>query len=504
MIDAQDAERRTEDPLKRYLGTKYTFDHDEQGNLTVTEEPYVSNMPRKGKRKHKDFWDSRENLDYIRRYMNSREVSEWAGLGSMLEIVSQAIPPGHTLPDIIGTDTSLNGIIGLGGTSGDGKSIAINAGGQVLDIRPELDIDGVVFDIRVTKVGTGEGIPKLYGAYHTGRKADSKKGTPAIPAGVRYHKDRAIQKAADVDTLYAQAGRSGATLLPECISACDGDILGHDIAGEANRIPLGRNQYRWSLILGVQFSESQRLLDTSGKGLLQRILFWPTEFRDRIDHSEERLKPLEFIPPAYGCGDEAGQTDSQLIDGVVYLEDLGRERPATRLRPIGLPRCAIEDTYDFSHRRRNGLIDPEDKHENLLRLKLAARFMWFDGRIDMNEEDWQLAGYVIDRIHKPTRERLREGAQEAAREQEKRQQTNRALVKNSVDARMADVLDFAQKLYEDAATDEVTWGELKRKHSRNNLLGDAVEYLVKSGKWVEEKTDSRRPGRKYRSAPVVS
>src|SRR4051794_18271039 len=109
MTDTESAEHRPQNPLGRHYAIKYTYNRDEHGNLTVLEEQ-VSTMPPPGKPKHKDFWDSREDLDYVRRFMNSHGASEWAGLGSMLEVVGQTIPPDVVLPDHTGDFASLNSI----------------------------------------------------------------------------------------------------------------------------------------------------------------------------------------------------------------------------------------------------------------------------------------------------------------------------------------------------------------------------------------------------------
>jgi hypothetical protein len=368
--------------------------------MTVIKEEYVSTMPRKGKPKHKDFWDSREDLDHVRRFMNSHGASEWAGLGSMLEVVAQTIPPDVVLPDHTGDFGSLNGIAGLGGRSGGGKSTAMKLGRRVLHIPG--------FQLNPLKVGTGEGIPKLYGEFM------------GKDEGVVYTRDAAMLTAPDVATLYAQMKRSGATLLGELLSAWDGDNVGHAVSSKDRRVFLGQHRYRWALVMGIQFLESQQLLDTDGAGLMQRIQLWPTTFTDPIDRAQPRVEPLKFVPPR-----RLALTDEALD---AYYQCMGDNRLWSELKPISVPQCVIDDTDDFDLKRRcEDFTDPLDYHLNLLRLKLAARFMWFGGREEMNEEDWQLAGYVIDRIHKPTREAFREGAAEARQKAMSRQETDRAL-----------------------------------------------------------------------------
>ncbi len=470
MTESEGALHRTEDSLRRYSGIKYTYGRDDNGNMTIIEEQVVSTMPRKGKPKHQDFWDSRENLGYVRTFMNSHGASEWAGLGSMLEVVAQTIPPDVVLPDHTGDFGSLNAIAGLGGRSGGGKSTAMKLGRRVLHI-PD-------FELNPLKVGTGEGIPRLYGDF-VGKDE-----------GVVYSTDTGMLTAPDVATLYAQMKRSGATLLGELLSAWDGDNVGHAVSSKDRRVFLGQHRYRWSLVMGIQFLESQQLLDTEGAGLMQRVQLWPTTFTDPVDRSLPRMEPLQFTPPR-----TLTFTDDEQDR---YLQAMGTNRPWEELRPISVPLCVVDDTDDFDlRRRREDFTDPLDYHLNLLRLKLAARLMWFDGREEMGEEDWQLAGYVIDRIHKPTREAFREGAAEARQKAMSRQETDRALARGSAGDYAANVAKLAEKLYEKIGDEEVTGGQLQRQIKRPEL-NDAIGLLVSSGRWEKRPTGTARPGWRFR------
>ncbi len=472
MTDTQDAERRPESPLGRFLGVKYTYDRDEQGRMTVTEQPYVSNMPRKGKPKHHEFWESRKNLNYVRRFMNSRGTSEWAGLGAMLEVAAQTIPPRVVLPDHVGDFGSLNGIVGLCDASGGGKTNAQKLGQRVLDMPG--------FEIQTRVVATGEGIPTHYGHYNTKAKC------------VEYHTDAFLQIASDVDGLYAQMTRTGATLLPAMLSAWDGGNLGGAIATKEKMVPVGQHRYRWGLIVGVQLLRSQRLLETESSGLLQRILLLPTDFRDRVDRSQEKMKPLAFAPPVGDAGDAV----SEYLD----LQNMGKDLPPDDMHVLTLPECVLYDTDEFDLKKRQGRMpDPADHHLNLVRLKLAARFMWFEGRAEMNEEDWQLAGYVIDRIHKPTRERLRQGAKESRRRAIEERELDRALVRDSVDIRTSRVADLAQRMNDAMGDGEMTGGELQRKYKQAER-DDAIQSLVNAGIWVKTPTGTNRGGWRYSRA----
>lgn len=471
MTDVEDVEERPESPLGRYTGIKYTYGHDEQGRMTVIEEEYVCTMPRPGKPKHQDFWESRENLNYVRRFMNSHGASEWAGLGSMFEVVGKTIPSDVVLPDHTGDYGSLNSIAGLGGRSGGGKSTAMKLGRRVLHI-PD-------FQLNPLKIGTGEGIPRLYGDYM------------GKDEGVVYTQDAAMLTAPDVATLYAQMKRSGATLLGELLSAWDGDNVGHAVAAKDRRVFLGQHRYRWALVIGIQFLESQQLLDTEGSGLMQRIQLWPTTFTDPVDRSQPRMEPLTFVPPR-----RLTLTDEALD---AFYQSMGVNRPESDLKPIHVPQCVVDDTDDFDlRRRREDFTDPLDYHLNFLRLKLAARFMWFDGRQEMNEEDWQLAGYVIERIHKPTRRAFREGAGEARQKAMNRQETDRALARGSAGDYAVRAANLAEKLYDKVGEREVTGGQLKRWASRNPALDDAIGLLVSSGRWARRRTDTAREGWRYR------
>lgn len=425
---------------------------------------------------HQDFWETREHLHQIKNFMNAHATSEWAGLGAALEVVAQTIPPWVVLPDHIGDHGSLNGITGLCADSGGGKSIAQKLGLRVLG---RLDPP-----VSPRVIGTGEGIPKLYGDYVTVDKHKS----------LQYESMSALQTAGDVDSLYAQMNRSGATLLGALLSAWDGSDLGAAIAGKDNRVPLGQHRYRWGLITGIQLLRSQVLLDSEASGLMQRVLLWPTDFTERVDRTREKPAPLNFKPPQ--CWTPFDRNDDGSYD--IFAQSMGEQLPESDMLVISVPQKVIKESDEFDLKKRRGKFpDPLDHHLNHIRLKLAARFMWLDGRVEMNEEDWYLAGYVIEHVHKPTRERLRKGAEDSRRSAIRQRESDRALVKTSTDVYAARVGKLANHLYEKVGDREMTYGQLKRGVNRPER-DDAIELLVSSGKWVKEPTRSNRAGWRYR------
>ncbi|MDM2175477.1 hypothetical protein PP404_25080 [Mycobacteroides abscessus] len=440
------------------------------------------------------FWSKRPYLARIKEFMNYRGISEWAGLGAVLAYVGQTIPPQVVLPPVVGRIASLNMFWGLAGPPGATKTSAMDAGEEIVEIHN--------FEPHKSKIGTGEGIPKLYGDVHIGRKGKDENtnrsghttpGVKEIPPGLYFYRNRALQTATDIATLYAQMTRSGATLLGEMLSAFDGSQLGHAIAGP-NRVPLGRHQYRWGFIVGIQYAQAQKLLAMDDSGFLQRLLVMPALFTDRIDYTRKvSQEPIQFTPPHYvGRGEQAHdpQEDREILTGgtLLHLPDMSKDAPKDKLRPIALPRVVVDDTREFDLLKRRGKIDPVDHHCNILRLKLAAHLMWFDGREDkMREEDWELAGHIIEHVHKPTRELMREGARAASTAALSEKKSTDAAANAASEAVRALAYKMKDRFQPRMAKKGyISSRDIQNAYSRNTLHKAAVDYLVSSGVWVKK------------------
>ncbi len=299
------------------------------------------------------FWESRPVLRHVRDFARARWVTPDALLGVVFTRVLACVPPHFTLPPIVGGRASLNMFIALVGKSGGGKSVTMSAAE-----------DAVVVDLsafRVETPGSGEGIAHAYM-----RRGDIKAGEPPVIQ----HTASMIFNVSEIDTLVALGSRNGATLMPELRKAWSGEQLGFAYADPTKKLPVPAHMYRMGLIAGVQPGRSKALLDDSDAGTPQRFVWFVTGG----DPGAVRQPPPE--PPPW-----------------VW------KNPCTHITPL-IPVCERVRT-ELQDARYETLRNPDkeegalDGHRGLARLKIAAALAVLDGRLEVADEDWDLAAVVI-------------------------------------------------------------------------------------------------------------
>lgn len=303
------------------------------------------------------FWSARPALAHIRQFMRARRASPWAGLGIVLVRVSTAMPPHYVLPAIIGGHGSLNLFLGVVARSGGGKGAADAAASDAVDVG----------DIRTAGVGSGEGILHQY---VTRKKASKDDG---LPAGIEQHTDRVLFTASEVDTLASLHARQSSTLLSELRKVWMAEELSFAYVDLTKRLTVGRHRYRAGLIVGIQPARAQVLLEDADGGTPQRFVWLPGTDPDMPDAAPAEPAPWAWTQPT---------AQSLRLDGRVILDVCK----------------AATDTIEQEHIRRNrGEGDALDGHALMCRLKVAAALAVLDERLDVNDEDWQLAGVVMDK-----------------------------------------------------------------------------------------------------------
>ena len=293
------------------------------------------------------FWGARAVLGHVHDFARARMVSPWAMLGVVLVRVTTAVPPFVVLPPIVGSVASLNTFAALTGPSGAGKGAAESAGTEAVDVGP----------LTVASVGSGEGIAHLY--------AHREKGE------VVRDREAVVFSIPEVDNLTALGTRRGATLLPQLRSAWTGETLGFSYADRDKALPIERHTYRMGLLLGVQPGRAAPLVDDSDGGTPQRFVWLPTTDPDAPDFPPACPEPLDWRPTWRWHGDARGLC-------VLPVPDVARQTI------IGARRA-----------RLRGDGDALDGHALLCRLKVAAALALLDERQAVDDEDWQLAGAVM-------------------------------------------------------------------------------------------------------------
>lgn len=323
------------------------------------------------------FWSSRDSLKHTLALARARQAGPWAVLGAALARSIATIPPEITLPGIVGGRMSLNLFVALTGPSGGGKGAAEAAAAAGFRFTSVID---------TVPLGSGEGIARTFRP--TGTKPEDPNPVSA-----------AIFSAPEIDTLAAIASRQGSTLSSELRKVYSGEQLGFGNASKDTRNIVPAGTYRACLTIGVQPLRSHALLGASDGGLPQRFVWLPTSDPDAPDDPPADPGVHRVNRPAWLHG--VGST----VDLIV---------PENATKAIRAHRLAVL--------REEPNVDPLDGHALLTRLKVAVGLMALDARTAVSEDDWKLAGYVMD-VSNYTRERC----QRVLTEQSRKSNTARAL-----------------------------------------------------------------------------
>lgn len=297
-----------------------------------------------------EFWRSRAVLAHLHIFARARRVSPWAVLGVTLARVVTATPFTVCLPPIVGTRASLNCFIGLVGPSGSGKGAAEGVARDAIDLpRP----------ITTIKTGSGEGIAHAY--------RHREKGVV-----VWNDFEHAVMfSVPEIDAMAAVTARKGATLMPELRSAWSGELLGFGYADPTKRLPVPAHEYRLCMVAGIQPMRAECLLDDSDGGTPQRFLWMPATDPEAPDVVPTEPRPMPWSPPTM---------DAIVSVGGNYIKVCDSARDT-----ITTARTA---------RLRGTADEALDGHALLCRLKTAAALGLLEGRYEVTEDDWRLAGIV--------------------------------------------------------------------------------------------------------------
>jgi hypothetical protein len=181
----------------------------------------------------------------------------------------------------------------------------------------------------------------------------------------------------EVGTLAALADRKGYTLVGELLKAFMGQAIGFTNAQKSTTTFVRAHTYRLSLGIGAQPENADFFLSREKDGLPQRFLWLPIVNPYAVppsDDEEESVPATEVTLPTF----------STLVEGVSYL--------------IRIPAPVRKEIRDFHYLVEIGSsdVDPLDGHLMLVRLKVAFGLALLDGRPDIREDDWRIAGQLIE------------------------------------------------------------------------------------------------------------
>lgn len=316
-------------------------------------------------------FDARPVLKHVRDFARARRVNPLSTLGVLLVRAVCQIPPHVVLPPLVGGYAAVNMSVALVGPSAGGKGSSEAAARDAVDfVNPMLSEDIPEFPI-----GSGEGIARTF--------ADAGAETVTT----------AIFSVAEVDTLAALFRRQGSTLEGELRKAWMGEQLGFTNAQKATRTNVPRLSYRAGLVVGVQPLRAGALLHGADGGTPQRFVWMPTLDANMPQHRPQPVDPMTVDVPAWPS-----------------------PGPDCRYVVLEVPEVArIDiDRHQIALHRGDPDADPLGGHALLCRLKVAAALMVLDGRQAMTDEDWTLAGRIMD-ISSATRARVQQAMSERSR-----------------------------------------------------------------------------------------
>ncbi|MBM0258959.1 RepB family DNA primase [Micromonospora sp. 4G55] len=304
------------------------------------------------------FWSARPVLSHIKQYAEAGEANPWATLGVVMVRVLHKVPPRVMLPGRNGTDAgtrALNMYVALIGPSGAGKKTATDAAALAVDV-------GETYPY--LPIGSGEGIAKAY--RRPVIRGDEGKQGVVIEGGVVVKSNRIIFDVAEVSTWNALTGRTGNTLATEVLKGFSGEALGFTNSDEMKSVTVPANSYRMGLVIGAQPGACGPLLGNAEAGLPQRFLWMPA-----MEDQEYDFDNMPEAPP-------------QRVWEAPHFPASGHT--------IRFPESVMRRLF---YERRKMREDPMESQAIVIKMRVAVALALLDGRLDVTDEDWDLASTVM-------------------------------------------------------------------------------------------------------------
>jgi hypothetical protein len=337
------------------------------------------------------FWSQREVLAHVHTFARSRSVSPYATLGCVLRRAIASVEPNVKLQAIVGGTVSANIFTTSCGRSGQGKDAADAAGFDAIRF---YDINGTDLEASQPNIGSGEGLARAFKGH--------KDQEPVTRAHVRVN---------EVKTLEGLLGRKGATLEGELLKAYMGQPLGFSNAQKETTTAVEAHSYRLCLGIGVQPENAGFFLSREKDGLPQRFLWLPTIDPYAPRDRPEQVDPIDLVLPDFGHDE--------------YL--------------IKVPASVVKEIVDHRHLVLIGSeeVDPLDGHIMLTRLKVSFALALLDGCKDIREDDWRIAGELLE-VSNRVRDEMRFVVEEKRRRENAARANADADRQSIVEARLDD------------------------------------------------------------------
>lgn len=320
-------------------------------------QPYISPQGTE------EMWTRRDYLAHIQQHARATRTAPDAVLAVTLARVASEIMPHVRIPAIVGGQGSLNLYAGLVAFSSGGKTTASAACDSLHN-----------WTFPTKHLGSGEGLMHMF--VHRVREAVDKENGPDAKRfewRVKQHTVSVFAVVDEVDTLTSLSSRQGATLMPALRTMWGGGGFGFGYADPTKALAVEPHRYRLSVVVGIQPARAGALLDDADGGTPQRFIWAATTDPDAPDERPAPPGPLPWRVPA----------------------EATRQHQAPLVLEVGPG--AWQEIDDAHTARLRGATDAQDGHALYSRLKVACLLGLLDGRLGANDEDWEIAGIIMER-----------------------------------------------------------------------------------------------------------
>jgi hypothetical protein len=430
-------------------------------------------MQKEAKSNDEIFWNYRPELKYIHDSAKARMVSPQAVLGSVLAHVSAALPPEVVLPATIGKEASLNLFVCFVGQSGAGKGNATKVAADL------FDYTSTGFKYVEEIPGSGEGIVDIYAGWDVEKKAFAQ------------HTKNALLNIDEIDNLAATGNRSGSTLIPVLRSAFSGEKLGWHY--KKNPTQLNPHSYRMCLQVSAQPLRSDWLLDDVDGGLPQRFVFVSCNDPDCADPNNlpELPKPLAWKVPDEILNIKKKQAEllqkNKEEKAGIFGQLAGEVLYESKFIQVTLCQKAQDTIRAAAYNRLRGNSEAIDGHLLLVRTKVAALLAILNGRLNVDDKDWELSSLVMSWSKKTLNYIIsqRESKNQSAVTARTTARANQEVVIENT-KRSSDLVRVANRiiaLVDKGVVETKGRGQLGYRLARDRpLMGEAIEYLIEQKK----------------------
>jgi hypothetical protein len=314
-----------------------------------------------------EFWGERPALAQIRDAAWSRQRSPDAVFHCVLSRVAATVPHQLRLPPIVGSAQPLCYFAVLMGAPGSGKSTTNTIAAEVVPVP--------VYDVRP---GSGEGLVEAYLDFVD--EDTGKDKTKRVKRQVRNNAHIYVDEGA---VLAAFSMRSGNTTLATMRSMWSGESVGQDNARDETKRRLPKGSYTLGMVVALQEELAEPLLSDAPAGTPQRFGWART-----TDPSIPEPGSQPEWPGALGW------TSPELGQSQMFVE---RAIPPGD-QMMGVDEAVQREIKQTDYARATGQVqaDTLDAHAGLVRLRIAALLALLDGgRLDVDADDWRLAGVVL-------------------------------------------------------------------------------------------------------------